>query len=196
MTTWRCFIAIDLSAEVRRLLAARLDRLRSLPGQECMRWVQPDSIHLTLEFLGDLPPSRVPDLAAMLDRVCAAQGPFRLRVGGLGCFPDPRRPRVLWVGLQEPTGSLQRLQKAIRTGCADLGLEVEKRAFSPHLTLGRVRREAGPEAVDFASQALGGPEAETAGEMAAEMVHLYRSDLHPTGAVYTRLHSAALAAAS
>lgn len=195
MTTWRCFIAIDLSTEVRKLLASRLDRLRSLPGQECMRWVQPDSIHLTLEFLGDLLPARVPDLAAMLDRVCAAQGPFRLRVGGLGCFPDPRRPRVLWVGLEEPTGSLQRLQGAIRKGCADLGLEVEKRAFSPHLTLGRVRREAGPEAADFASQALGDPEAKPSGEMAAEMVHLYRSELRPTGAVYTRLHSAALAAA-
>ncbi len=159
-----------------------------------MRWVQPDSIHLTLEFLGDLPPARVPDLAAMLDPICTAQAPFRLRVGGLGCFPDARRPRVLWVGLGEPTGSLARLQGAIRKGCADLGLGVDERAFSPHLTLGRVRREAGPEAADFVGKVLGGLEAITAGEMAAETVHLYRSELRPTGAVYTRLHSAALAA--
>lgn len=186
---------MDLSPEVRRLLASLTNRLRSLPGQECMRWVHPDSIHLTLEFLGDLQPARVPDLAAMLDRVCPAQCSFWLRVGGLGCFPDPRRPRVLWVGLEEPTGSLQRLQGAVRKGCAGLGLEVEKRAFSPHLTLGRVRREAGPEAADFAGRVLGAPEALTAGEVAAEAVHLYRSELRPAGAVYTRLHSAPLAAA-
>jgi 2'-5' RNA ligase len=75
-----------------------------------------------------------------------------------------------------------------------LGLGVDERAFSPHLTLGRVRREAGPEAADFAGKVLGGLEAITAGEMAAETVYLYRSELRPTGAVYTRLHSAALAA--
>ena len=194
MTTLRCFIAIDLSPEVRQLLASLTNRLRALPGQDCMRWVQLESIHLTLEFLGDLPPARVPDVAAMLDQVCPAQVPFQLRVGRLGCFPDARRPRVLWVGLEEPTGSLARLQGAIRKGCADLGLDVDERAFSPHLTLGRVRREAGPEAADFAGKVLGGLEAITAGEMAAETVQLYRSELRPAGAVYTRLHSAALAA--
>jgi 2'-5' RNA ligase len=194
LTTLRCFIAIDLSPEVRRQLTSLTDRLRSLPGQVSMRWVQPDSIHLTLEFLGDLPPVRVPDVAAMLDQVCPAQVPFRLRVGGLGCFPDARRPRVLWVGLEEPTGSLTRLQAAIRKACADLGLDVDGRAFSPHLTLGRVRREAGLQAADFAREVLVGQDARAGGEMAAETVHLYRSDLRPAGAVYTRLHSASLAA--
>ena len=193
MTTLRCFIAIDLSPDVRQALASLTVRLRSRPGQESLRWVHADSIHLTLEFLGDLPPDRVPDLAAMLDRVCTLQAPFRLRLGHLGCFPDARRPRVLWVGLEEPTGSLARLQTAIRTACVHLGLPVDERPFSPHLTLGRVRREAGPEAADYARQVLEGVEAGPAAEMTAETVHLYRSELRPTGAVYTRLHSAALA---
>ena len=194
MTTLRCFIAIDLSPEVRQQLTSLTDRLRSLPGQGCMRWVQPDSIHLTLEFLGGLPPFRVPDVAAMLDQVCPAQVPFQLQVGRVGCFPDAQRPRVLWVGLEEPTGSLARLQAAIRRACADLGLDVDGRAFSPHLTLGRVRREAGPEAADFAGEVLAGQASQAGGVMAAETVHLYRSDLKPAGAVYTRLHSVALAA--
>jgi len=159
-----------------------------------MRWVHPDSIHLTLEFLGDLPAARVPEVAAMLDQACAAQVPFRLRVGRLGCFPDARRPRVLWVGLEEPTGSLVRLQAAIRRQCAAVGLDIDGRPFSPHLTLGRTRREAGPEAADYARQVLADAGGMTAEEMPAEAVHLYRSELRPTGAVYTRLHTAALAA--
>lgn len=194
MPTFRCFVAIDLSPDVRRALESLVLRLRSLPGHESLRWVQPDSIHLTLEFLGDQPLASVPDLASMLDRTCAGRAPFSLRLGRLGCFPDARRPRVLWVGLEEPTGSLARLQASIRTACAQLGLKVDERAFSPHLTLGRVRREAGSEAADFARLVLSGTEAPMAAQMAAEAVHLYRSDLRPTGASYTRLHSAVLAA--
>lgn len=193
MTTIRCFIAIDLSPDVRQALTSLTLRLRSRPGHTGLRWVQPDSIHLTLEFLGDQPPARIPDVTAVLNRVGEAQAPFRIHLGALGCFPDARRPRVLWIGLVEPTGSLARLQGSIRTACGQLGLKVEGRAFSPHLTLARLQRQAGPEAAEFTRQVLAGPGDTVSAEMAVEAVQLYRSDLRPTGAAYTRLHSAPLA---
>lgn len=191
MTTLRCFIAIDLPPALRQAIEALSHRLHALPGQTCMRWVSPSGIHLTLKFLGNLPAASVPQVASVLDEAASLQTPFSLTVGGLDCFPDRRHPRVVWAGLAEPTGALGRLHASIESGCAALGLPPEDRPFNPHLTLGRVRREAGPEAGDFVRDLLDREQAFNAGEMVADAVHLLRSDLRPTGAIYSRLHTAA-----
>lgn len=192
MSTLRCFIAIDLSPEIHRSLDALSRDLQDRPGKENLRWVRTESIHLTLEFLGDLTGEQVDEVGACLSRAASGHPPFALSVAGLGCFPDERRPRVLWVGVDEPTGALTRLQADVRSACAAAGVRVDGRPFSPHLTLGRVRREAGPRAADFVRGVLAGSAGSGAGRMTAEAVHLYRSDLRPEGAVYARLHSAPL----
>lgn len=192
MSTLRCFIAIDLSPEIHRSLEALSRQLQAQPGKEALRWVRTESIHLTLEFLGDLSAERVAEVAACLGRTAMGHSPFTLSVAGLGCFPEARRPRVLWMGVEEPTGALARLQAGIRSACAAAGVRVDGRPFSPHLTLARVRRESGTQAARFVSEVLAGSADLAAGDMTADALHLYRSDLRPEGAVYARLHSASL----
>ena len=194
MSTFRAFIAVDLSPEIRTKIDALVGRVRKMPGQECMRFVLASGIHLTLKFLGEIPESVGESLRPAIDRASAARAAFTVRVRGAGCFPDIRRPRVLWVGLEEPQGALPSLQRAVEVECVGLGLPAEDRPFSPHLTLGRVRREAGAEATSFVRAVLEREQGVDLGEMTVDSVHLIRSDLRPTGAEYRRLHTAVLKA--
>ena len=160
-----------------------------------MRFVSASGIHLTLKFLGEIQAELGDLLHPALERATAARPAFSVRVRGAGCFPDAGRPRVVWVGLEEPRGELSALQRAIESECVALGLPAEDRPFSPHLTLGRVRREAGADAALFVRSVLEREPAVDLGVMTVDSVHLYRSDLRPTGAEYRRLHSAILEAA-
>ena len=194
LTPFRAFIAVDLSPEIRTEIEALIARLRRMPGQAGMRFVSASGIHLTLKFLGDIPVELGDRLHQALERATAARSAFSVRVRGAGCFPDAGRPRVVWVGLEEPREELSALQRAIEAECVALGLPAEDRPFSPHLTLGRVRREAGAEAASFVRTMLEREQTVDLGEMTVESVHLFRSDLRPTGADYRRLHSAVLEA--
>lgn len=159
-----------------------------------MRFVPVSGIHLTLKFLGEILPGLADSLHPALDRVAGARLPFTVRVRGAGCFPDHGRPRVLWVGLEESQGALATLQRAIEVECAGLGLPAEDRPFSSHLTLGRVRHEAGAEAASFVRAVLDREQAVELGVLTVDSVHLFRSDLRPTGAEHHRLHSSVLGA--
>lgn len=192
MTTLRAFIAIDLPPDLRSKIESLSGRLRHSPGQECLRFVPASGIHLTLKFLGDIHLDLAAELHSVLDHAAGALSAFDVHVRGIGCFPDSRRARVLWIGLEEPQGRVEILQRAIEDGCVAFGLPAQDRPFSAHLTLGRVRREAGPEAVSFVRRVLEDEQALDLGEMPVDAVHLFRSELRPSGAVYTRLHSASL----
>jgi 2'-5' RNA ligase len=193
MTTWRTFIAIELDEELRGNLGHLQDRLRGRVAPRAVRWVRPEGIHLTLKFLGDTPVDKVPAVQEALAQAAAKIGPISFTVGGLGCFPNTRRPRVVWVGLQEPTGSLVRLRDAIEAHVAPLSFPTEKRRFSPHLTLGRVQRRASKSEVREIGEVVGTWELGALDEMTATAVAYIKSDLRPTGAVYTTLFEAELA---
>ncbi len=169
MTTFRAFIAVDLSPEIRTEIEALIARLRRMPGQAGMRFVSASGIHLTLKFLGDIPAELGDLLHQALERATAARSAFSVRVRGAGCFPDAGRPRVVWVGLEEPRGELSALQRAIEAECVALGLPAEDRPFSPHLTLGRVRREAGAETGSFVRSMLEREQAVDLGVMTVEL---------------------------
>jgi 2'-5' RNA ligase len=192
LNTLRAFIAVDLPPDVRTQLDAMTGRLRRLPGQECMRFVAASGIHLTLKFLGEISPDLAAGVHNVLDDAASSVPGFTIRLRGVGSFPSSRQPRVLWVGLDDPRGMLKTLQRAVEEGCAHLKLPAEDRPFSPHLTLGRVRREAGAGAGAFVRSVLESERTLDFGEMPVDAVHLFRSDLRPSGAVYSRLHSAAL----
>jgi 2'-5' RNA ligase len=190
--TVRVFIAIELDAAVREALDGLQSRLKRAPQSRLGRWVAPESIHLTLKFLGEVPASRVPELQQALERACAGVPPFELAVTGLGCFPDPKRPRVVWVGVEELTGALVRLQRAVEAELGRLGFRPEGRGFTPHLTLARVRdqansRERAELGAWIGQQAVGWLAAMRVGQ-----VCLMRSVLRPEGAVYIRLGAAPL----
>lgn len=189
---WRLFVALHLPDEVISVLDAVQSDLRAAVSPGLVSWVVPRNIHLTLKFLGDVPLSEHRAIAEALTSVAAVNAPFELCTGRLGCFPSERNPRVVWVGVQGQTGALQRLRDAVEGAIAPLGYPTEDRSFSPHLTLGRVRRDApraAAQSLGVAIQASAIPPVVT---WQVTDVRLFRSELKPSGAVYTLLHRASL----
>jgi 2'-5' RNA ligase len=193
----RAFIAIQLSDEVKRQIGsvqAELKREVSGSGRRGkavkigkVGWTQPEGIHLTLKFLGDIQETQVEALREILHRAAASARPFTLEASGLGAFPNPRAPRVIWLGLHgsnDDMAELQRLQAAVEDGVAGLGFPKEARAFTPHLTLARVRDRVEAGALE---PVLTAQQNRVVGEFAASSVKLIKSELRPSGAVYTTL---------
>jgi 2'-5' RNA ligase len=187
----RCFVAIELPAEVTAGLAdlrAQLER----PSQHYVKWVRPEGIHLTLKFLGSIQAGRQADVSDTVRRAVEGTRPFHLEVSGLGGFPSLQQPRVLWVAVGGDIEQLQALQRKIDDALAALGFPREERRFVPHLTLARVRQGASP----GERKALGDvamPLRQTGSyPLVAASVSLMRSQLTPDGAIYTCLSRADL----
>lgn len=180
----RTFIAIELPAPHREALARLQDQLRR-PG-DAVRWVRPESLHLTLKFLGDVARSRIPQLTEALAAVARQTAPFSLALGTLGAFPSPERPRVLWIGLSGDLVQLTALQQRIEAALAPLGFAPEERPFTPHLTLGRVAAPRNAPAPSFAGLLRSHAAAPTP-PILVEAFALMSSTLTPSGAIYRRL---------
>lgn len=189
---WRLFIAAELPEGVLKAISAVQDDLkRRLPGH-ALRWTRPEGIHLTLKFLGDVAPGRVDELADALARAAADRRRIDLAVEGLGCFPNPRRPRVLWLGIGGEVAKLRLLQQAVEAETTPLGFPSEGRAFSPHLTLARVQRNASRADVDKIGAAVERGGVGRVADFPVRGVSLIRSQLKPSGAEYTQVAHAAL----
>lgn len=192
MTTLRTFIAIELDRELKKDLARLQERLRSQISPRSVRWVRSEAMHLTLKFLGDTPLDKTKEVEGALTLAAAEVPPFTFTLAGLGCFPNTRRPRVVWVGLQEITGALVRLRDAIEAHVAPLGFPTERRSFKPHLTLGRVQRYASKSEIREIGEVVAASSAGIEVEVAVREVCYIKSDLKPSGAVYTTLSAARL----
>lgn len=183
----RSFVAIELSDEVRAALSDLQGSLKAQVPHKTVRWVRPESIHLTLQFLGEVAPSQVEAIADALRGTCANQSPFICQLRDLGVFPNPRRPRIVWVGVTERSGTLMALQKQITLALEPLGFEPEKRSFTPHLTIGRAdRRASRPELIGL-GELITHSSVGTIAQVSVHHVTLMKSDLRPSGAVYTPL---------
>jgi 2'-5' RNA ligase len=183
----RSFVAIELPDEIKSALADVQEELKTQAPPKAVRWTRPEAIHLTLQFLGDVAPGKVEAIADTLRSVCDDQVPFTFDLKGLGVFPSLGRPRVVWVGVAEPSGMLNALQGQVTQALAPLGFEPEKRAFSPHLTIGRASRHASRRELTAVGELVTRSEVGTLGSMYAEHITLMKSDLKPSGAVYTPL---------
>lgn len=143
MSLTRTFVAVPADDSLRRAADAVIDRLR--PHAPRARWVDAEQLHLTLMFLGDLTDAEVADACSRAEWTARANQPFTLRIGGVGAFPDPTKPRAIWLGVQEGVEPLTRLQADIDDALGDLAPRGENRRFTPHWTLARLnRRDAGP----------------------------------------------------
>ncbi len=192
MSVVRAFVAVDLESEITERLAQVLAELRQQVDGRIVRWVPAENIHLTLKFLGDVSVHNLPLLEDALRAEALGRSAFALSVGGLGAFPSENQPRVLWVGVEAPD-VLMALQRGIEARMERLGYAREKSPFNPHLTLGRVSRSATAREVRQVARLLREYKLGFLGVSEVEAVHLFRSDLRPAGAVYTRLFSAPLA---
>ena len=188
----RTFIAIELDPGIREALDRTQVELQHAVPPRSVRWVRPDGIHLTLKFLGDTPAGRLEDIKQALAAAAAEVPPCSLDVQGLDCFPNQRQPRVIWVGVREPTGRLRALWQAIEAHVAPLGWPTERRGFQPHLTLGRVRREASSADRQAIGVVVQRANVGWLGSMQVKEVSFISSDLRPTGAVYATLAEAPL----
>jgi 2'-5' RNA ligase len=186
----RLFIAADLPEPVRAALLGAQERLRR--GAPPVTWVAPDAMHLTLLFIGETDGALAGRLAGALGQAVAGQPAFQLRLGAAGAFPNVRHPRVLWVGLAGATDALARLHAALRTATSAMGIATDPRPFHPHLTLGRVRREATPAEQARLGAQLGAIAVPSLA-WRVEHVALVESELRATGPRYTVRTAAPLA---
>ncbi len=191
MSLLRAFIALELPAHVCDAIQKQTLRLRQILGNDFIRWVPTQNMHLTLKFLGDTSTSYLDFLKQMLVRESDLHPSFDMHLGGLGCFPNQRNPRVLWVDIHAPA-DLTSLQRGIEAGASRLGYKPEARPFSPHLTIGRVRENASLTEIQKIRAALGTVQPGNITIARADSVHLFKSDLQPGGSVYTKLFSAPL----
>ena len=186
----RSFIAIDLTDDLRSRLA-RLEASLQAGGRFRAKWVKPESIHLTLKFLGDVAADKITAIGDALTEAAQGIPPFNLEVGELGAFPNLSRTQVVWVGISGEMDKLELLRERIETNLELLGFAPEKRAFRPHLTVARLYSGASQEE----RREFGRHIAQTRFESAfllVTAVRLMKSQLTPAGAVYTRRDSAEL----
>lgn len=193
MSVVRVFIAIELSESLQKGLREIGGVLQTKLKGQPLRWVPVENIHLTLKFLGDVSTANLNMIAEILRNQANACAKFDMAVGGLGVFPNARRPRVVWVGV-EAAGGLMQLQQRIETEMSRLGYPGERRAFSPHLTLARVQPKASSGQARQIGEILTAAAAEQVGEMQVERVTLFRSQLKRSGAEYEALSRAELGA--
>jgi 2'-5' RNA ligase len=176
----RLFVALDLAEDVHSNLLNLVRELR--PTGADLRWVRPEGLHLTLKFIGEVPEEKRGPIEEAL-RAVSSPEPVELHFSGLGYFPNPRRPRVFWVGI-EASANLAPLAAAVEAALAPLGIKPEKRAFVPHLTLGRFKTSNGLPRLQEKIAALPATEF---GRQQTHVFHLYQSRLSPQGAQYTKL---------
>jgi 2'-5' RNA ligase len=175
----RLFTGIELPAEILRNLEGLMDALR--PAAR-LKWSPIDNFHLTTKFIGNWPDERLEEVVAAL-RGLPARPAIEIAIGGLGWFPNPRAPRVFWAGVKagEELAQLARDTDKVLAPC---GIPPESRAFSPHLTLARIKE---PVPLGDLRQAIAGLESDDFGRFTACRFHLYRSELRPSGSLYTKL---------
>jgi len=187
----RSFIAIELPEEVWEGLA-RLKKELERDEHRFVKWVDPEGIHLTLKFLGNIPSKRVAEITEAIKEAAQGVAPFHLEISGLGAFPSLRQARVFWVGIGGEVDKLSRLQQNIDSALAVLGFAKEERSFVPHLTLARIRQGASPMERRSFGELVGSTIFEDKYRVEVGAISLMRSQLTPAGAIYTRLSAVGL----
>ncbi|MBI5950967.1 MAG: RNA 2',3'-cyclic phosphodiesterase [Chloroflexi bacterium] len=191
MSLLRAFIAIEFPAPVCDAIEKQTARLRRTLGSDFIRWIPTHNMHLTLKFLGDTAASHLDFLKQLLAREADSHPQFDLQLGGLGTFPSRHTPRLLWIGIHAPA-ELSSLQRSVELGALRLGYKPEDRAFSPHLTLGRVRQTASLSELQKIRNTVDTTQLGSIGVARVDAIHLFKSDLQSSGPVYTKLFSAPL----
>ncbi len=184
----RSFIAIELPEALKQDLAGLQSRLRQ-PRQSWIKWVNPQSIHLTLKFIGNISPDRVPAITTAVEAASSGIPPFRLEVCGIGAFPNLKRPQVVWAGVEGDIDTLRKLQSCIESNLEPLGFTPETRGFSAHLTLARIRNQATPSEREELGRLIAVTGLETCHAILVEAVNLMKSQLTREGAIYTKIVS-------
>ena len=185
----RTFLALDPPPEILRKIITMQDTLKKQIPRG-VRWVNPDGIHLTLKFLGNIFPSHRDGIQSLLPEIVGAHSAFTLSAGRIDVFPGIAKPRVIWVGIGGETRSLFALQQDIEEALESIGFPRENRPFRAHLTLGRVKN---PRACQGMETVIAQGQGFVAGRFKAAKLLFIKSTLTPTGAIYSHLANFPLA---
>lgn len=183
----RCFVAIEIPSTIQDKLAQIQDELRKRIRHAS--WVNPKNIHVTLKFLGEVEHTQLGTIEAAIQKVAMGHFPFTMRVGGIGAFPNLKRPRVVWCGVKDGSAEISELAKEINLELDRYGFPRDERAANPHLTIARIKERMDLRPFTDAFQQY---EEIDGASMTVEEITLVRSQLQLTGAVYTRLKSCRL----
>ena len=178
---YRTFIAIELPVNVREEITRHIARLREQIPDARASWVGKENLHLTLKFLGDVPVEKIQSVSAATAKAAALVHPFELTVNGCGAFPPQGQPKVLWIGIDDASRSLDRLHHELEEQCAFAGFPREVRPFHPHLTIARLRKPRGSRRLAQLHREMGfAPEIIRVSE-----VVVFRSELGREGSKHT-----------
>lgn len=185
----RSFLAFELPEDIKGIVSRVSGEMKKSPLD--VRWVNVDNIHLTVIFIGNISEDRLADMDRGIKDVCHYYGPFDISLSGAGVFSSRRNPRVLWIGLAGDIERMSLFRNSLQESLEPFGIKVEKRRFNPHLTLGRFRKGA-KSGVHLDKILLEYRNLNSPGQPISELV-LFKSDLKPSGAVYTKLNEWPLA---
>jgi 2'-5' RNA ligase len=179
----RTFVAIELPSETKEKIEETITPFRKL--NLSISWVKPKNLHLTLKFLGEVDEEKIDDIVSILAQGVKEEQRFKMDLKDFGAFPDFKKARVLWIGIEKGKESLIRIQNKVEEGLSNIGFPQEKKGFSPHLTIARVKSPKGIERlteqiknVNFVAE-----------DIEVDELILMRSQLHPQGAIYTPLET-------
>ena len=191
MALIRAFIAVELPIGLKKELSDLEAQLKK-NSPPVVKWVDPNSIHITLKFLGEISEDSIEELMLAIEESAQGNLRFQLEVRGLGAFPNLEHPQILWAGVKGELEKIIQLQKSIESNTEQLGFPRESRVFSPHLTLGRVRDEARPKERQRLGKLLTDTTFTALHNIDVDAVNLMKSQLTPGGAVYSCIGSVKL----
>jgi len=185
----RSFLAFEMPVKIREIVSRTLKEMKRLPLD--VRWVRAEHIHITVVFMGNIFEDDIMPISNAVSKTCKRYGPFKVSLTGYGIFGSLRNPRVLWIGLDGDLARMSYFRNSLQKGLKPFGTKQEKRRFKPHLTLGRFRKGTGS-VVDM-DDLLSEYQNISSPTCAVEELILFRSELSPGGAVYSRLKTWPLA---
>ncbi len=177
----RCFVAVNLPDNVRRLMGTIIAELKKAGAD--VKWVDARNIHLTLKFLGNTNAALIPAIIDALGKKLSLYKPFYITIAGVGCFPSEKRPRVIWIGMED-SEILKELQQDIDLVLSSFGFAPDDRPFSPHFTIGRVKSMQKIRELMYSFEDLRKTEF---GSIEVSSIHVVKSELRPAGAEYRSL---------
>lgn len=183
----RTFIAIELNNAIKQELAGLQDKFKTAGAD--VKWVKPENVHLTLKFLGNIDEEKAGKVKSILDNIASKYKKFQISLFKIGCFPRLEHPRVVWVGIDQGCADIEEIAKNLEEELEGIGFAKEKRPFSAHLTLGRVRSPKGRAELVQKIKAL---EVHSSASLDVAELVLFKSTLTPTASIYTPLHASKL----
>ena len=182
MAAVRTFVAITLHGSLHNTLSEIVSKLSSANAK--VKWVKPENVHLTLKFLGNVEEERLPEVFSACERAAEGVSPIDLEMRALGCFPDTKSPRIVWLGIERGVEAVKRLQERVENEFTAVGFSREEKAFKAHLTIGRVK---GKQGMSRLCRLLEEERNIFVGVMHAEKISVMKSKTLPAGPVYSEM---------